>query len=92
MQMAADRGIDIYLFTWNMFTYGVKGKYGITNEQDNDTTIAWFRAAVREMVKTYPLLRGIGITAGEGMDNAAKRNMRTKNGYGKPMAKVFVMG
>ena len=69
MQMAADRGIDIYLFTWNKFTYGATGKHGITNRQDNDTTIAWFRASVREMIKTYPLLRGIGITAGEGMEN-----------------------
>lgn len=69
MQLAADRGIDIYLFTWNMFTYGATGKHGITRRQDNDTTIAWFRASVREMIKTYPLLRGIGITSGEGMDN-----------------------
>jgi hypothetical protein len=72
MQMAADRGIDIYLFTWNMFTYGVDGKYGITRKQDNPATIAWYRAAVREMIKTYPLLRGIGITAGEGMDDKLK--------------------
>lgn len=69
MQMAADRGIDVYLFTWNKFTYGVTGKHGITNQQNNDTTIAWYRASVREMIKTYPLLRGIGITAGEGMEN-----------------------
>ncbi len=69
MQMAADRGIDVYLFTWNIFTYGATGKHGITRKQDNDTTIAWFRASVREMLKTYPLLRGIGITSGEGMDN-----------------------
>ena len=69
MQMAADRGIDIYLFTWNLFTYGATGKHGITRRQDNDTTIAWFRASVREMIKTYPLLRGIGITSGEGMNN-----------------------
>ena len=69
MQMAADRGIDIYLFTWNIFTYGATGKHDITRRQDNDTTIAWLRASVREMLKTYPLLRGIGITAGEGMDN-----------------------
>jgi hypothetical protein len=69
MQMAADRGIEIYLFTWNKFTYGINGKYGISNRQDNDTTIAWYRAAVREMIRTYPLLRGIGITAGEGMEN-----------------------
>jgi len=69
MQLAADRGIDIYLFTWNLFTYGAKG---IPRKQDNDTTIAWYRAAVREMIKTYPLLRGIGITAGEGMENNRK--------------------
>jgi hypothetical protein len=69
MQMAADRGIDIYLFTWNLFIYGTNGKYGITKDQNNETTIKWFRASVREMIKTYPLLRGIGITAGEQMEN-----------------------
>lgn len=68
MQMANNRGIEIYMFVWNIFTYGAEGKYGITNRQDNDTTIAYFRAAVREMVNTYPLLSGIGITAGENMD------------------------
>ncbi|MEI9943321.1 MAG: hypothetical protein WDN26_03800 [Chitinophagaceae bacterium] len=72
MQLAADRGIDIYLFTWNLFTYSATGKSGITSKQNNDTTIAWFRASVREMIKTYPLLRGIGITAGEGMENNRK--------------------
>jgi hypothetical protein len=68
MQMADDRGIAIYVFHWNMFTYGANGKHGITNSQTNDTTIAYFRAATREMIKQYPLLKGIGITAGEGMD------------------------
>ena len=90
MQLAADRGIDIYLFTWNMFTYGATGKNGITRKQDNDTTIKWYRASVREMIKTYPLLRGIGITAGEGMENNRK-DMLMRNGYGKRMAKVSVM-
>ncbi len=68
MQMAADRGIEVYVFTWNIFTNGAEGKHGITNRQDNDTTIQYFRTAVREMVKTYPLLAGIGITAGEAMN------------------------
>ncbi|MEP7321219.1 MAG: hypothetical protein ABI761_04845 [Saprospiraceae bacterium] len=77
MQMADDRGIRIYLMTWNIFTYGAEGKYGITRSQTNDTTIAYFRASVREMIKTYPLLKGIGITAGEGMDN--KRTDEYKN-------------
>lgn len=67
MEYAHNRGIEIYWFTWNIFTYGIEGKYGINDRQDNDTTIAYFRAAVREMVLTYPYLAGIGITAGENM-------------------------
>jgi hypothetical protein len=72
MQMANDRGIDVYVFTWNIFTNGAEGKHGITNRQDNDTTIRYFKAAVREMVETYPLLAGIGITAGEAMNGRLK--------------------
>jgi len=68
MQMASDRGIEVYVFTWNIFTNGASGKHGITNSQTNDTTIAYFRAAVGAMVTTYPLLAGIGITAGEDMN------------------------
>ena len=67
MDYAHNRGIEVYWFTWNIFTYGIEGKYGINDKQDNDTTIAYFRAAVREMVLTYPGLNGIGITAGENM-------------------------
>ena len=67
MQQAADRGIGVYVFTWNVFTFGAEGKHGITNDMGNETTKKYFRASVREMVKTYPLLAGMGITAGEGM-------------------------
>jgi hypothetical protein len=67
MQMAAHRGIEIYLITWNVFTYGVEGKYGIDDTMSNPTTVDYMRASVRELVKTYPLLKGIGITAGENM-------------------------
>jgi hypothetical protein len=67
MQRAADRGIQIYVFTWNVFTFGAEGKHGITNDMNNDITKKYFRASVREMVKTYPLLGGMGVTAGEGM-------------------------
>ncbi len=65
MDYARDRGIDVYWFTWNMFTFGAEGKHGIQQSQTNETTIAYFRASVRELIKTYPLLAGIGITAGE---------------------------
>ncbi len=67
MRYAHDRGIEVYWFTWNIFTFGAEGKYGITAEQTNQRTIDYFRASVREMVLTYPLLDGIGITAGEHM-------------------------
>jgi len=69
MQMAADRGISVYLFTWNVFVSGVDGKYGITKNMSNKTTVAYTRASVRELLKTYPLLAGIGLTPGEAMVN-----------------------
>lgn len=68
MQYARDRGIEVYIFTWNIFTFGADGHHGITHEQDNPRTITYFRASVRAMVLTYPLLAGLGITAGERMD------------------------
>jgi hypothetical protein len=67
MQYAKDRNIEFYVMTWNVFTYGVDGKYGITDAIDNPKTVAYYRASVREMFRTYPLLRGIGLTAGENM-------------------------
>ncbi len=67
MQYAKDRSIDFYVVTWNIFTYGVDGKYGITDAPDNPKTVEYFRASVREMFRTYPLLAGIGLTAGENM-------------------------
>jgi hypothetical protein len=71
MQYAKDRNIDFYVMTWNVFTYGVDGKYGITDSIDNERTRDYFRASVREMFHTYPLLRGIGLTAGENMGAAS---------------------
>lgn len=67
MQMAADRGIAVYVFTWNLFIYGAEGKHGIDDSMTNPQTVAYTRASVRELVTTYPLLAGIGITAGENL-------------------------
>jgi hypothetical protein len=67
MEYARDRNIRFHVVTWNIFTYGVDGKYGITDAMDNPRTRAYFRASVREMFRTYPLLAGIGLTAGENM-------------------------
>jgi len=67
MQYAHDRGVEVYWFTWNIFTFGAEGKYGIDHSQSNPRTVAYIRASVRETVLTYPLLAGFGITAGEQM-------------------------
>jgi hypothetical protein len=69
MRHAKDRGIDVYLITWNVLTNGTQGKYGITNDQDNPTTIAYLRESVCQTILTYPDLAGIGVTAGENMQN-----------------------
>ena len=67
MRYAKDRNIDVYIITWNVFTYGIDGKYGITDALDNERTVDYFRKSVRELLRTYPLLRGIGLTTGENM-------------------------
>lgn len=78
MQYAQDRGIGVYVVTWNIFTFGAEGKYGITKAQDNPKTIDYFRRSVREMVLTYPLLAGIGITAGEQMQERKDQYSKEK--------------
>ncbi len=69
MKHAKDRGIDVYFITWNVLTNGTFGKYGINNDQDNLTTIAYLRESVCQTILTYPDLVGIGVTAGENMQN-----------------------
>lgn len=59
--------IDFYFVTWNIFTYGTGGKYGITDEADNPVTRDYFRKSVKTMFTTYPDLKGIGLTTGENM-------------------------
>ncbi|MDU0355132.1 hypothetical protein RS130_15580 [Paraglaciecola aquimarina] len=67
MAYAKSRGIDIYLITWSIYTNGIGGQYGIDESIDNPKTVAFFREAVKELIITYPDLKGIGITAGERM-------------------------
>ena len=62
------------MITWNIFTYGVDGKYGITNDPNNETTIDYFRESVKQLIVSYPDLAGIGITAGENMFSQSSPN------------------
>ena len=72
MQHAANRGIDVYLFTWNLFLYGTEGSgYPFSNSLADSTTADYFRQSVKALIETYPLLKGMGITAGENMSRNA---------------------
>ena len=61
------RNVKFYVVTWNIFVYGVDGKYGITDKLENPVTTDYFRKSVKQMVLTYPDLAGIGLTTGENM-------------------------
>jgi hypothetical protein len=67
MRYGKERNVDFYFVTWNIFTYGVDGKYGIDDNVDNPTTRNYFRQSVKQMFLTYPDLAGIGLTTGENM-------------------------
>lgn len=69
MAYAHARGIEFDIFTWNTYTFGEHGKYNITGNLNDEVTKAYYRASVRELVKTYPDLDKIGVTSGEFMNN-----------------------
>jgi len=70
MRYGKDRNVDFYFVTWNIFVNGTDGKYGITDDIDNETTVDYFRKSVKQMFLTYPDLKGIGLTTGENMHGA----------------------
>ncbi|VGO23518.1 hypothetical protein [Pontiella sulfatireligans] len=75
---AGDRGIQVTLFHWNVNVHGAKGHYGIEADQTNPKTIAYMRAAVKELVLTYPAITAIGVAAGETDDEELKGDLSTE--------------
>jgi len=70
LDLADARGIAVYIFTWNIFTFGTEGNsYGITRNQNNATTKDYFRCSIRALMTSLPKLAGMGLTAGEGMEH-----------------------
>lgn len=79
MAYAKSRGIDVYFITWNICLNGAalpgsneevgdrKGKYGISNDFRNEISKDYLRKSVKQFIKNYPDLTGIGVTAGENM-------------------------
>ncbi len=69
MEYAHNRGIEVSIMTWNIHIYGTDGKYGITEDKNNLITKDYLRKSVKQMFLTYPYLAGIGVTAGENMND-----------------------
>jgi len=65
---AEDRGIELYIFHWNIYTFGANGKAGIDDRPDNPRTIDYMRYCIGQFLRTYPQIDGIGVTAGEHVD------------------------
>ena len=73
--LAEDRGIEIHIFHWNIYTFGAEGLHGIDDMPDNQKTIDYMRYAIGEFLKTYPQVDGIGVTAGEHVDKNRVKNV-----------------
>ena len=67
MAYGKQRNVQFFVLTWNIFTNGTFGKYGITDKLENPVTRDYFRQSVKQMFLTYPDLAGIGLTTGENM-------------------------
>ena len=70
LSYAKSRCIEVYLFTWNLFIF--PNALGLTSSLDDDHTAEYLYRSVEALFENYPLLAGIGITAGEGMSGQAE--------------------
>lgn len=84
--LAEARGIEIYIFHWNIYTFGAKGRHGIDDMPDNPKTIEYMRYCIYEFLKTYPQIDGIGVTAGEHVD---RRRVRKAGGIEKWLWRTY---
>ena len=67
-QYAADRCIRVYLFTWNLYLYGLEDSgYGLTERADDPETMRYIRCSTAALLRAFPSLAGIGVTAGENL-------------------------
>jgi hypothetical protein len=68
-QMAADRGLDTYLVTWNIHvSRPFAEKRGIAAAGfDSPDVRDYQREAIKSLFATYPMLTGLGTTVGERM-------------------------
>lgn len=68
LELAYNRGIEVWPVVWNVELQGTEdNEYGINKEKGNPVTIDYLCKSVKQLLLTYPRLAGIGVTAGEKM-------------------------
>lgn len=73
MDMAHDRGIEVWWYVWNIHVYGSEEtKYGLTDAPDNAVTKNYIRKSVTQLFLTYPKLAGLGMCPGENFGDLNK--------------------
>ena len=74
-QMAADRGLDTYLVTWNIHVSRTFAESHRIPAAGFDSPLVrdYQREAIRALFDTYPMLTGLGTTAGERMSDLTAR-------------------
>ncbi len=92
MAYGKTRNVDFYIVTWNIFTCGVEGKYGINDDPRNETTIDYFRKSIKELILTYPDLAGIGLTTGENMVLGAREAKMTNEAKEDWIVRTYAAG
>ena len=59
-----------FMMFLDIFVWGTEGRHGLTEGGNNPETVAYFARERARNRQNYPLLAGIGITAGENMKSA----------------------
>ena len=67
LRYGKSRNVRFAIITWNVFTNGIDLVRGLPADWRNDATADYFRRSVAALLRTYPDLAGVGVTAGENM-------------------------
>lgn len=90
MAYGKSRNINFYVVTWNIFANGIDGKYGITEDKDNETTKDYVKNSLKQMFVSYPDLAGVGLTTGENMPDMSvvEKEEWAYDTYGKAVLEI----
>ena len=74
-QMAKNYGLDTYLITWNIhMSPGFRAAHKVRDGQDSPLIRDYQKECIRELLREYPELTGLGTCPGENMPMSAAAN------------------